>query len=274
MSHPPAARRREIDDDDAIDSVEVPAAVVCARCGRPDCPGCEPLDETTLPSGVISIVPWERPGQSAWKRLWATARSATRSAPQFFQSLPPGQLGPAVLFAVVSELCAVCSWGLLLALLLAAPSPQLAIRLLADGQAQLILMRLFLIGTLGFTAVLVIGHLVYGLALDVGAQRVGARSHRSQALRYGLYSTGWDILTSPLGFIVSLFAEGPRAALALLPLSIEVPGRAATALLRGIYKLEQSRLIRARRYGTTVAIAASVAAAFVVLALLMLAVVA
>lgn len=274
MSSPPAARRHVLDDDESIDSVEVPAAVVCARCGQPDCPGCEPIDETTLPSGVISIVPWERPGQSAWKRLWATSRAATRSAPQFFQSLPPGNVGAAVLFAVVSELCAVCSWGLVLAGVLAVPSPQLAMQLLTDGQAQLILLRLFLIGTLGFTAVLVVGHLVYGLALDVGAQRVGARSHRSQAMRYGLYSTGWDILTSPLGFVVSLFAEGPKAALALVPLSIEVPGRAATALLRGVYKLDQPRLVRAKRYGTTVAVAVSVAAAFVVLALLMLAVIA
>ncbi len=274
MSSPPAARRVEPGDDDSLDTVEVPAAVVCARCGRPDCPGCEPLDETTLPSGVISIVPWERPGLSAWARLWATARAATRSAPAFFQNLPPGATGPATLFAIVSELCAVASWSIVLVGLAAALAPQLTLQLISHGATQLILLRLFLVGTLGFTAVLVVGHLVYGYALDVGVQRQGGRSHRSQALRYGLYSTGWDILTSPIGFVVSLVFEGPKAALSLIPLSIEVPGRAATAFLRGIYKLEEPGLGRARRYGTMVAVAVSVAAAFVVLALLMVAIIA
>jgi len=273
MTSSPALRRFDFDDDEALDSVEVPAAVVCARCGRPDCPGCEPIDETTLPSGVISIVPWERPGQSAWTRLWATARSATRSAPQFFQSLPPGETAPALLYAVVSELCAVSSWALTLAAILAALAPDVALRLLMNGQGQTILMRVFLVATFGFTTVLVVGHVVYGFALDVGVQRVGGRSHRSQALRYGLYTTGWDILTSPLGFVVSLFAEGPKATLALVPLSVEVPGRAATAFLRGIYRLEEPQLGRARRYGTMVAVAVSVAAAFVVLALLMVSII-
>jgi len=162
---------------------------------------------------------------------------------------------------------------LLLAVVLAALSPEVALALLMDGQGQTILLRLFLVATIGFTTVLVVGHVVYGLALDVGVQRVGGRSHRSQALRYGLYTTGWDILTSPLGFVVSLFADGPKAALALIPLSVEVPGRAATAFLRGIYRLEEPRLGRARRHGTMVAVAVSVAAAFVVLALLMVSVI-
>lgn len=268
----PALRPVEAGEDEAIDCVEVPAAVVCARCGRPDCPGCEPIDETTLPSGVISIVPWERPGPSVWARLWATARATTRSAPQFFQSLPPGDHGPAVIFAVVSELVAVTSWLMVLAALLAALDPHVALRLLSDAEAQMILLRVFLVAVLGFCTVLVIGHAVYGLALDAGARRMGGRPHRSQALRFGLYSAGWDILTSPLGFIVSLFSEGLRPALSLVPMSIDVPGRAATAFLRGIYKLEDLPLKRARQFGTSIAVASSVAAAFVVLALLVAAV--
>ncbi|MFW5739625.1 MAG: hypothetical protein ACOC1F_04600, partial [Myxococcota bacterium] len=71
-----------------------------------------------------------------------------------------------------------------------------------------------------------------------------------------------------------VFAEGPKAAIALVPLSIDVPSRASTALLRGIYKLEPPKLVRARRFGTTIAVAVSVAAAFVVLAMLTLAAVA
>jgi hypothetical protein len=262
-----------VSDEDALDSVEVPAAVVCARCGQPDCPGCEPLDETTLPSGVISIVPWERPGQSAWTRLWSTARASTRAAPQFFQSLPPGDHAPGVLFAVVSELCAVASWALLLAGVLAIPFSGFWLQLLMDPNGQMLLLRVVLVGTIGFTAVLVTGHVVYGLALDAGARRHGGRSHRSQAMRFGLYSTGWDLLTSPLGFVVSLIAEGPRAAFALVPLSVDAPGLAATAFLRGVYKIEGPAASRVRRIGAVIAIASSVFTAFLVLALLIAAVV-
>ncbi len=270
-SHP--ALRKVVPDEDAFDSVEVPAAVVCARCGQPDCPGCEPLDETTLPSGVISIVPWERPGQSAWTRLWATARATTRAAPQFFQSLPPGDHAPGVLFAVVSELLAVVSWALVFAGVIVVPAWGFWATLLMDPNAQMTLVRVVLVGTIGFTSVLVTGHVVYGLALDAGARRVGGRLHRSQALRFGLYSTGWDLLTSPLGFLVSLIAEGPRAALALVPLSVDVPGRAATAFLRGVYQIEGSAVSRVRRIGAAVAITSSVLTAFVVLAVLIAAVV-
>jgi len=259
--------------EDVLDSVEVPAAVVCARCGKPDCPGCESLDETTLPSGIISIVPWERPGQSTWVKLWLTARATTRSAPQFFQSLPPGDHAPAFLFAVVAELCAVVSWALLLGVLLVLPAPDVALRWLADPHGQMILLRVFLVGTLGFTAVLVVGHAVYGAALDAGARRAGARSHASQALRYGLYAAGWDLLTSPLGFIVALVGEGPRAAAGLVTVSMGLPGRAATAFLRGIYRLEDPGLTHARNHGTAVAVGLSVVGAVAVLVLLVAAVV-
>jgi hypothetical protein len=273
MGLQPAIRPVDPVDEEALDSVEVPAAVVCARCGRPDCPGCESLEENTLPSGVISIVPWERPGMSAWSRIWSTARAATRAAPQFFESLPPGDLGPAIRFAVLSELAAIVSWTLVLSLLLIAIAPSLAWSVLQHPRGQAIALRLLLVGTLGFTTVLVGGHLLYGLALDTGARRCGARPHRSQAMRYGLYSTGWDILTSPIGFLVSLVGEGPRATAALVPLAVDVPGKAATAFLRGIYKLDEPALGRARRFGTAIAVVASVVSAVIVLVALGLAVV-
>jgi len=49
--------RLESGDPDAFD---VPAAVLCAVCGQADCSGCSPADEQA--SGVMAIVPWERPG--------------------------------------------------------------------------------------------------------------------------------------------------------------------------------------------------------------------
>src|SRR5689334_16149532 len=72
-------------DDEAIDSFfEVPAAVLCAYCGEGDCPGCAVAEEQG--SGVIAIVPWERPGAGVWPRLWATARATTHGAEAFFSA--------------------------------------------------------------------------------------------------------------------------------------------------------------------------------------------
>ena len=72
------ARNREAaksdPDDPGLDFVEVPAAVVCASCGKPDCAGCLDVAETTNASGVVAIIPWERPGLGWLTRLGATAR--------------------------------------------------------------------------------------------------------------------------------------------------------------------------------------------------------
>src|SRR6266536_484743 len=94
-------------DDEAADSVEVPAAVLCAVCGRGDCLGCNP--ESTTASGVIAIVPWER-GPGKWNsRFWATVHATTRGAEGFFRAMPDGPVGPALRFAVLAEAFAVSS---------------------------------------------------------------------------------------------------------------------------------------------------------------------
>ena len=84
------------------DLLDVPATVVCAFCGNADCLGCT---EERSRSGVISIIAWERPG-SALQRLWSTAKASTMNSEAFFETLPEGPIGPALRFAVVSELVA------------------------------------------------------------------------------------------------------------------------------------------------------------------------
>ena len=98
----------------------MPATVVCAHCGDADCPGC--LNEITR-SGVVAVVPWERPGTSSWTRLWATARATTFDADRFFETLPDGPLAPALRFAVISEMIASTAMGLLLFVPLAVLAP-------------------------------------------------------------------------------------------------------------------------------------------------------
>ena len=99
-------------EGDEFADAEVPAAVVCAHCGDADCPGC--THEQTR-SGVVAVVPWERPGTSTFARLWATARATTFDAERFFESLPDGPITPAFRFAVASELIASASMSLVIA---------------------------------------------------------------------------------------------------------------------------------------------------------------
>ncbi len=258
-------------EEDGVDSIEVPAAVVCARCGKPDCLGCEPLDDTTLPSGVVAIVPWERPGASAWTRLWSTAGLVTRSSPQFFRALPKGEAAPATMFAVVSELAAIGSSAVVLMMLVAALAPSFVSTLLSTAPGQAIAARLLLVGVPGFAAIMILAHVTLGLAMNHASVRLGGKNRKSQAMRFGLYSTGWDLMTSPFGLLVSLFAEGPRSVVSLLPLSVGVASHAALAFARGVLQLDEAGALQARRFGTRVAMAftfASVALLLLILAIL------
>src|SRR6185369_16626872 len=99
-------------DDGALDWADVPAAVVCAFCGKPDCSGCIDVEEPTNASGVVAILPWERPGLGLLTRLWATARLATLSHREMFATLPEGALAPAFRFACLAELSAAVGLAL------------------------------------------------------------------------------------------------------------------------------------------------------------------
>src|SRR5580700_2865375 len=96
-------RQFRVVEDVVDDSVDVPAAVVCAVCGDAACSGCE---RELSRSGIVAMVAWERPGAPALARLWATARATTMSGEAFFDLLPDGPIVPALRFAVFVELMA------------------------------------------------------------------------------------------------------------------------------------------------------------------------
>ncbi len=255
-------------DDDAADSLEVPAAVVCARCGRPECLGCDTIDETTIPSGIVAIVPWERPGLSAWSRLWATARIVTRSAPQFCSAVPSGDLPAALLFATLCEFGAIGSMGLTLALAGLAIAPHFALAFLAQEVWRTLLLRVLLVSLPGFSFIMVAAHVALGLGINHAGGKLGGKFRRNHALRFGLYSAGWDLMTSPLGFVVVLFTEGPRAAIALIPMAFDVAGRGSAAFARGVLQLDESRALKARTVGAALSLAFTCCAVAVLLAVI------
>jgi len=258
----PRPLRREPLHDELPDIFDVPAAVLCARCGQPDCMGCEdPLDEG---SGVVAIVPWERPGP-AWTRLWATARASTLSAESFFAALPDGPVRPAASFAVLAELLAVASMFLIILPLIALVLPGLAAAIVGDPRVRDRALFWICVAIPSLAVWMVIAHAAHGVALDVGAHRQGVRSQRRRALRFGLYACGWDLMSGPLGAVAAAFSEGRKAAGAALSASMRVPGRATAALLQGVYALSPPAVVRARRWGTYAAAVATFVSALLVL---------
>ncbi|HEY5243907.1 MAG TPA: hypothetical protein VIJ22_20640 [Polyangiaceae bacterium] len=225
-----AAKARESEE---LVEADVPATVVCAHCGDADCPGC--LNEQTR-SGVVAVVPWERPGASAWARLWATARATTFDADRFFETLPDGPLAPAFRFAIVCELIASTAMGLLLFAPLAVLAPRWVKHLLLDDGG--LLLRVAVAGIPALAALLVAAHVAHGWALDLGARRSGSRGATTRALRFGFYAAGWDLVIGPLGAVVVALKEGLRASSSIAVVGMGLPGRSARAFLRGCYRLE------------------------------------
>jgi len=176
-----ARNRLEAPEREELQDAEVPAAVVCAHCGDAECPGCE-HDQTR--SGVVAIVPWERPGTPALARLWATARATTLDADRFFESLPDGPIAPAFKFAVTAEIVASCAMVSLGVAPIAILAPAWMRHVLVDE--GLPFARLLLAGVPALAAILVAAHVVHGLALDRGARKSGARGAVQRALRFGL----------------------------------------------------------------------------------------
>jgi len=250
------------EDDDLVDA-EVPAAVVCARCGNAECSGC--AQDGTL-SGVIAVVPWERPGGANLGRLWATARATTFDADRFFESLPDGPLAPAVRFAVVSEMMAVTAMALSALVFAVALSPARVRHIFVDQGVTAL--RLAAVGVPAVAALLVLAHAAHGYALDCGARRAGSRSCVVRALRFGLYAAGWDVVLGPIGLIVVAVKEGVRRAATIGAVGMGLPGRSAVAFLRGCYRLEGRSALPALRASYFVAIIATLLGAVVVVAAL------
>jgi hypothetical protein len=260
------ALAERVDRDDLIDA-DVPATVVCARCGQADCAGCL-HDESR--SGVVAVVPWERPGAPVLARLWATARASTFDADVFFAAMPDGPLAPALRFAVLSEMIAASAMALLALVPIAILAPGWVRHLLVDESATAL--RVALVGVPLVAALLVVAHAAHGWALDIGARRSGARPATTRSLRFGLYATGWDLVIGPLGAVVVAVREGAASAGSIASLAVGLPGRSALAFLRGCYRLEGEAALPALRASYVAAAVATLIGAAGVMAAVMAAI--
>jgi hypothetical protein len=242
----PAPEERATPDHALLELSDVPAAVVCASCGQPDCAGCLPLDEATHASGVVAIVPWERPGLSVLSRLWSTARLATLSPREMFSGLPDGDVRAPLMFGLLAEALAVAGLApVFFGLLLVAPNMvQVALR---DPEVQGFLVRAASVAGPGLTLLMVVLHVLHGLAIDRAARRAGSRK-RGRGLRFGLYACGWDLVTLPLGLFMVALGDGPAAAGRALGAALTTPALATRAYLGGFHALDPERARAAARH--------------------------
>jgi hypothetical protein len=248
----PALPDRATPDHALLELSDVPAAVVCAACGQPDCPGCLALDESTHASGVVAIVPWERPGLSVLSRLWATARLATLSPREMFSGLPDGGLRAPLTFGLLAEALAVAGLApLFFGVVFFAPDMvQVALR---DPGVRGFLIRAASVAGPGLALLMVVLHVLHGLMIDRAARRLGSRK-RGRGLRFGLYACGWDLVTLPLGLVAVALSDGPGAAARALGAALTTPALATRAYLGGFHALEPGRArTAAQRAGRTTA---------------------
>jgi hypothetical protein len=231
-------------DDNALELVEVPATVVCATCGLPDC-NCE-IDRPSAFSGVVAIVPWERPGGTVLSRLWATAKLATLSPGPFFSALPPGGVTAPLLFAVLAEL--ISALGLVATLGAAAlvVLPALGTTLLGNPTLRELAGQIVAWGVPGLALGMVLLHAGHGVALDAAARREGSQQV-GRGLRFGLYGCGWDLVTLPLGLLMLMLTDGLMTALRNSARGLTAPNKAALAYLTHVHHFEREQALRASR---------------------------
>lgn len=252
----PLAERSPLEDDELQ---ELPVAVLCARCGSAECVGCE-LAEERAASGVQVFVPWERPAP-LWSRFWDTLRAGSEGAVSFFGALPSGPLAPALRYALLAELVAVgasllvyASAGLSLIYLAVPQEVSLMMQILPRWPAMLL--EAFFTAWASFSLMLTAAHAFHGLALDAMARREGAAAATNRALRFGLYATSWDLVTSPPILLLHIARRHKRQQSAHEH-AFHTPRLATDALLRGLYQLDGQRLERARNRALTLSLIAT-----------------
>jgi len=242
---PRNASRPDADvDEGALELSEVPATVVCASCGLPEC-SCDIVRPSAF-SGVLAIVPWERPGSALSSRLWVTAKLCTLSPGEFFAALPPGGLLAPLAFGAIAELLAALGLGATLGAVALLVVPGLFAELVSNAPLRGVILHALAWGVPGLALAMVLLHASHGVALDAAARRQGS-SQVGRGLRFGLYSCGWDLVTLPLGLLLLTFTDGLISALRHSARGLTAPNSAAVAYLVHVHRFERDVALRVSR---------------------------
>jgi hypothetical protein len=212
------------DAPEGRDDADVPAAVFCMICGRSDCAGCTAPERPSL-----ARTPWEEAKLPVWRRLWQTARLATMDGEAFFGGLGDGSVSAALGFALSCELLAIASLAAAWLPIVYVLVPGFVEAMFADEEH-----RGFAIAAVGcsvpvLAVVMVVLHVLWAGGLELGLTVTGAPPRPSHCLRYALYSCGWDLVTSPVGFAAGWASSGFSGAAAEFRAAVRIPRLATLA---------------------------------------------
>ncbi len=223
--------------DDA-DELEVPPMVACSRCGRADCPGCSPRGYEPR-DGVL---PWETTDGSWFERIYRTAEMSALEPERVFGKMNGDELMRALAFGLSCEALALSSLGVAYTTVSYLLFPAFTREFLSSMFAWKI-MGVLAVGAL---SVMMGVHVLWGFCMEMGARLMGARMDQRRGFTFGMYSTGWDLLTSPVGAALSLRFRG-KGFLAPVMAATRVPRRAVDAYLdecRGFDARERKGAVR------------------------------
>lgn len=203
---------------------DIPPTVACARCGRIDCAGCEPEANVEQPAHRFV---WETRDHSELKRLFAAAEQTALEPDLVFGRLARGGLATAFRFAFFAEMLALASFALFALGLSLSLFPVFTRALLATPRLLATGVIVWLAGSVAVVGI----HVLWGLSLEWGVATTQTRSDYNRSLRFGLYSCGWDLLTSPVGVVHALWAAPRRLHLGAIAQATRVLRRSLDAYL-------------------------------------------
>ena len=238
------AAHPELDEQDELD---VPPAVACARCGRTDCAGCaDDASKATRPNPAPHALPWDEPEGRNVRGFWRTAEKTALDSRLVFGRIARDPLAPAWAFGALSEGLALLSLGLLGLLIFGALWPQQLAQWAQSRAFWIVAFGAWFFATSGMLLV----HLVWGVCLEMGASWGGADADHRRGLRFAMYSTGWDLLTSPAGILLS-FAFRGRVDFAMpITSAARTPRKAVEAYLLDCRRLDKAA--RKKAYALTI----------------------
>lgn len=196
-------------------------------CGRTDCAGCMPPDGAARGAGT----PWEEGRGSPWGRLWQTARLATIEGEAFFGSLEEGSVSAALGFAVACELLAIASLAIAWVPVVYAMVPGFVESVLTDTEQRVYVLAAIFGSVPALAGLMVALHVLWAGGLELGLRLAGAPGRSAHCLRYALYSCGWDLVTSPFGFVAAWRSSGLRGATGELRAAVRIPRFATVAYI-------------------------------------------
>ncbi len=177
--------------------------------------------------------------ETRWSAWLSTARLVTCSAEERLAGISSGALGPALSFAIATEVLAVAS---LVPMALAAawllfPHWTQSELLSARGGTGVIA------SCLAFALLLVALHVAFGGAVEFAIRRTQRYPEPAQwrrSMRFALYACGWDLWSSPLGVLLAMAVHGRSEVVALFAGAQLAPRRSLEHYMLQVRGLEQA----------------------------------